>query len=330
MNRVAALRRGVVSSVAETHLDAKAKQRMPLARISNNLRVRPSAPERFGKPAPVPASSANPAVFIHREIRLGDPEDPQDVVEFENVIYRSLRSTEMSAKPLRFTQPEITLRDRSILIDAIDRFHYKLSLSTNALYRLIGILDRYFTVASVAKPKMTIIGCAALLIASKVEEIFPAQSRDLIKLSDHAFTQGELFATEIQVINAIEFDTTFATPLFFLMQFMRIHDQTKESPLLARYILEICQTHDIFFGVAPSLMAAVAILMTRILSGEEAWSQELAGYTMYTQEQLEPYAAAVRSMFADKNREQSRFIKRKYSSEQFRNVAQVKIPADWK
>jgi hypothetical protein len=335
MTWVPVSRRRVVSSAADACDDGKAKQRIPLARLSSNPQVPPAGLDRILKPLPsklavaVPVDKAVPPIFIHHEVPLGDRSDPQDLTEFEHIIYRSLRGKEISARRLRFAQTDITLHDRSILIDALDRFHYKLGLTTNALYRCIGILDRYLSLASVPKQKLRIVGCAALLLASKIEEIFPAQSNDLVKLSEHTFTQSDLFATEIQVVNAIQFDTAFATPLFFLTQFMRIHEQTKESPLLARYVLEICQTNDIFFGTPPSLMAAVAILVTRILNGEEKWPADLAGYTMYSQEQLEPYGTAVRLMLLDKDREESRFMRRKYSSEPFRGVGHVKIPAGW-
>jgi hypothetical protein len=268
--------------------------------------------------------------FHHREIHIGDPENPQDVSDFEHIIYRNMRGKENSARRLRFTQNEITLRDRSLLIDALDRFHYKLGLTTNGFYRFIGILDRYLSVASVPKSKLRVVGCAALLIASKKEDIFPAQSTDLIQLSERSFTQSELFSTEIQVINGIQFDTTFATPLFFLTQFMRIHDQTQESMLLGRYILEICQTHEVFFGVVPSLIASVATFVTRKLNKEQSWPPELADYTMYKEEELKPFAFAVQSMLLDQDRDESRFMKRKYSSEPFCNVAHIKIPAEWR
>jgi hypothetical protein len=332
MTRASMSRRPVVSAVAETHLDAKARKKVPLTRISNNQRLRTivdrPAKQTVSQPAlsvEVPASH----IFRHAEIGIGNPEDPQDVAKFEHIIYRSLRTKELSAARLRFAQPEITLRDRHLLIDALDRFHFKLGLTTNGFYRFLGILDRYLSIAPVSKTQLRVIGCASLLIASKIEDIYPAQSKDLIQLSEHDFTRTHLFATEIQVINAIHFDTTFATPLFFLTQFMRIREQTKVAQLLGRYILEICQTHDLFFGVAPSLIASVATMVARILGGEEAWPDDIAGYTAYTAEELAPYVAAVRSMLINRDREESRFMRRKYCSEPFLGVADVKIPPLW-
>jgi hypothetical protein len=235
----------------------------------------------------------------------------------------------LAAPRLRFNQPDVTLRDRHQLIDALDRFHFKLGLTTNGFYRFVGILDRYLSITPVSKTQLRVVGCACLLIASKIEDIYPAQSKDLIQLAENDFTRTHLFATEIQVINAIRFETTFATPLFFLTQFMRIREQTKTAQLLGRYIIEICQTHDMFFGIASSLIAAVATMVARILGGEEPWPDDLAGYTMYTEDHLAPYVAAVRSMLIDRDRAESRFMRRKYCSEPFLSVADVRIPAGW-
>jgi hypothetical protein len=132
---------------------------------------------------------------------------------------------------------------------------------------------------------------------------------------------------ETQVINAIRFETTFATPLLFLTRFMRIHDQTKESLLLGRHILEICHTHDRFFGVNLSMVAAFATMVTRVLSAAEKWPKELAGYAIYSAEELDPMAAIVRGMLLDPEMEESRFIRRKYSSEPFHSVAHVRAAA---
>jgi G2/mitotic-specific cyclin 1/2 len=333
MSRIAVTRRGVSSSVSDTHIDAKPK-RVPLARISNNTRLRPQIPERGLKPVAseqaIAIEPVQPIMFIHREVHIGEGDDPQDVSEIEHIIYRSLRGKESVMPLLRFSQAEITARDRGLLVDALDRFHYKLGLTTNTLYRFIGILDRYISVAFIPKQKLRVVGCAALLLASKIEDIFPAQSNDLIQLSERSFTQSELFATEIQIINAIQFDTTFATPLFFLTQFMRIHDETKESLLLGRYVLEICHTHEAFFGAAPSLVAALATFVARGLTGDTPWSDDLAGYTMYNEAELAKHIAVVRGMLLDSDREESRFIKRKYGSEPFHAVAEIPFPTDWR
>ena len=250
-----------------------------------------------------------------------------DVAEYEHLIYRTLRQREIADEKLVFRQTEITMKDRDLLIDALCRFHYKLGLMTNTFYRFIGIFDRYLAKENVPKNKLKLYGCAAFLIATKIEDIYPAQSTDLIKLSERAFTQRELFQAEIQVINAIGFETTFGTPLFYLTQFMRIEDETKENILLARYVLEAMQSYDKCFGMPASKMAALAVLMTRFLKGKQIWPQAFADYTKYSFAELEPIAKNVRDMLAEEDREETRFMRRKYGCETFLAVARIKIPA---
>jgi hypothetical protein len=268
-----------------------------------------------------------PDPFTHVEVPIGSKADPQDVAEFEHVIYRSLRDKENAARPLRFNQDEITVRDRNLLVDAMCRIHYKLSLTTNTLYRFIGILDRYLSVAQVKKSKLKVTGCAAFLIASKIEDIYPSQSVDLIELSERCFTQHELFQTEILIINAIQFDTTFATPLFYLTQFMRISDPSRDALLLARYLLELCQTCDRMFGKSPAIVASAAVMGARILNGQEKWPKKLSGYTAFSAEELEPLGSMIHAMLLEKDRDESHFIRRKYGSDLFMGVANIRIPA---
>jgi hypothetical protein len=330
MNRIAAARR-VPSVAIDLRNDIKPRYRMPMERISTNRFSLPQEPDRPIKPISTAQSTAvldslRPLPFKHVEIPIGNRSDPQDVAEFENIIYRGLRDKENAMRPLRFNQTEITLKDRNCLVDATSRIHYKLTLTTNTLYRFIGILDRYLSVAQVKPAKLKVVGCACFLIASKIEDIYPAQSKDLIPLADRSFTQQDLFACEIQVINAIQFDTTFATPLFYLSQFMRISDPCREALLLARYLLELCQTSERIFGVAPALVAAAAVMGTRILRGQERWTKKLAGYTAFSADDLDSIWIVIHTMLLERDREESRFIRRKYGQDLFLCVANIRVP----
>lgn len=108
MNRITSSRRAVVSSVADPYGDVKRKQRAPLTRISNNQRVRDPVADQILKPTPsqpVVSLELLPfTTFRHREIPIGDQTDPQDVMEFEHIIYRSLRTKEMSGAVSGFSR----------------------------------------------------------------------------------------------------------------------------------------------------------------------------------------------------------------------------------
>jgi len=328
--------------------EMKARSRVPLSRIANpkSSAVPPArkststrCPQQKVSMTPTNSDSVSPntsilhtndATFKFTPLTIGQPNDPSDVIQYENIIYRTMRIKEQTMKPLTFHQTEITLKDRNCLIDAICRYHYKLSLTTNTLYRFIGIFDRFLSSEDIPKKMLKVYGCAAFLIASKIEDIYPAQSTDLVKLSEKAFTQRELFAAEIFVINAIGFDTTFPTPLFFLTHFMRIEDHHKESLLLARYILEAMQTAEQFYGMKASLMASIAIYATRMINGAtESWPSSILHYTMYNKSDMIQPSDYVRAILLEENREETRFMRKKYGSELFLFVARVSIPTTY-
>ncbi|KAK8858143.1 hypothetical protein M9Y10_013244 [Tritrichomonas musculus] len=315
--------------------EIRPRARLPLRTISSNKLTRVPTGKKVvttTESAPILHQNSYQPLepFHHVEVKIGKPNDQLDVVEFENIIYRTLRAEENARKALKFEQREITMKDRNLMVDALCRFHYKLGVITNTFYRFLGIFDRYLSVAQVPARKLKLIACASFLIASKIEDVYPSQSTDLIQLSEKSFTQAEIFAAEVQIINAISFETTFATPLFYLTQFMRIENQTKET-LLARYILEIMQSCEHFYGVTAALQASVAVMVTRILKGKkEKWTKDLAGYTQFTEEQLYPYALHVRSMLLEEDREETKFMRRKYGSDLFQGVAHVHIPSSFK
>ena len=275
--------------------------------------------------------------FRHVETPIGDKRNSIDVVDYQHIIWRSLCQYEMDHPTITFKQNEISNYDRGIVMDNMSHIHYRLGLSTNGLYVAYGMLERYLAKHQLPRNKLKVYACAAIFIGSKIEDYLPPKVRDVIKLADHCwdasertFTARELFAAEIDLINGINFETTFATPLFFLTQLMRISGQTQETLLLARYILEIIQTDERFIGMRYSKEAAVAVMVCRILCGQPAWTKQLAGYTSYSEEQLMEPAHWVRDMLMESDRPQSRFMKRKYGSDLFKNVAHIKIPSSFK
>jgi hypothetical protein len=259
-------------------------------------------------------------------ILVGNDDDAQDALAFEPFIYRTMRQRDLAMHPLRFEQQGITLKDRNLLIDAICRYHYKLSKTTNTFYRFVGLLDRYLSAEQVSRQLMKIVGCAAFLIASKIEDIRPTGAGELVELADRTFSATDLFSVERQILNAINFDTTFATPLFYLTHFMRITGGDKAELLQARYILEICQSHEKFHGTPPSLMASTAIHVVRALHGQPFWPVDIAGYTMYSEEALAPWASVVYGALRESDREETRFMRRKYGSDLFLKVALFTVP----
>ena len=283
--------------------------------------IRSSSKAEIGK-CSLPATEENDLDFKFKPCQIGDPAEPLDVCKYQHIIYKTFRKKEIERKDIQFNQMSFTLFDRHVVVDSICRIHYKLGSTTNTFYRFIGIFDRFLTAVQIGKEELMLYATASFLMASKMEDIYPAQSLDLIQLTKNSFTQDDLFAAEIKVANAIKFNTTFGTGLFFLTHFLRIEDEDDQNfHYFARFALEICQTSDFFYGAPFSLMAAAAIYATRFVWRQSAWTKKLEGYTGYTAEDLRSSFEEIRYLINSTDRRESKFIFRKYSCDLYHGVA---------
>ena len=259
-------------------------------------------------------------------ITIGDPQDPQDVCEYESIVYTLSRMREGQFPEPEVVQPEVTASDRGKLVDWLCRLHYKCQLTTNALYVCVGILDRVLRKVRISVNKLLLYGCAAMLIASKEEDIQPIQIDQIIMVSEGVLNRQDLIQMENYILDVIDYDITFPTPLFFLTHFLRISNKSMEAMLMARYVMEIELTLPEFIGTASSYMASLAILITRVFCHEEPWTEELAIYTGYSFGDLCNDARFIHQALLIGERPECSFIRRKYASEPFYRVALVEVP----
>jgi transcription initiation factor TFIIIB Brf1 subunit/transcription initiation factor TFIIB len=239
-----------------------------------------------------------------------------------------MRVSEVEFPEAVVEQTEISLQDRALLVDWMCRLHYKAQLTTESFYRAVGILDRAIALVHISPQRLRVIGAAAMLIASKIEDLRPMTTDHAVSVAQNEFSEDDLKQMEVQLINLIEFNTEFPTPLFFLTRFISITDHCKELALLSRYLLELAMTSGEFLGVRPSAIAASALMMTHTLAGMEPWTEEMAGYAQYGFEDLCGYCRVFHAMLLEPQREESNFMRKKYASEPFGFVANVPVPPE--
>ena len=124
-----------------------------------------------------------------------DAEDPLCATEYVEDMYEYFRAKEAttSVRPIYMeNQTHINERMRSILVDWLVEVHLKFKLVPETLYLTVNIIDRYLERKEVSRPKLQLIGVTSLLIASKYEEIYPPELRDLVYICDRAYTRSEV------------------------------------------------------------------------------------------------------------------------------------------
>lgn len=129
------------------------------------------------------------------DIDLRDKEDPLCATAYVEDMYETFREKEdsTSVRPLYMeTQKFINERMRAILVDWLVEVHLKFKLVPETLYLTINLIDRYLERAEVSRPKLQLVGVTCLLIASKYEEIYPPELRDLVYICDRAYTRNDV------------------------------------------------------------------------------------------------------------------------------------------
>jgi Cyclin, N-terminal domain len=124
-----------------------------------------------------------------------DAEDPLCATAYVQDMYNHFRTKEeaTSVRPLYMeNQTHINERMRSILVDWLVEVHLKFKLVPETLYLTINLIDRYLTKKVVTRPKLQLVGVTSLLIASKYEEIYPPELRDLVYICDRAYSRNEV------------------------------------------------------------------------------------------------------------------------------------------
>jgi len=124
-----------------------------------------------------------------------DTDDPLCATEYVHDMYSLFREKEpsTSVRPVYMeNQPHINERMRSILVDWLVEVHLKFKLVPETLYLTVNLIDRYLEREEVSRPKLQLVGVTSLLIASKYEEIYPPELRDLVYICDRAYTRSDV------------------------------------------------------------------------------------------------------------------------------------------
>ena len=147
-----------------------------------------------------------------------DADDPLCVTSYVQDMYQHFRSKEAftTASPEYMdNQQYIDERMRSILIDWLVEVHLKFKLVPETLYLVVNLIDRYLAKKEVTRSKLQLVGVTALFIATKYEEIYPPELRDLVYICDRAYSKFEVSTSGQPLIFC---DESFShLPLRFLL-----------------------------------------------------------------------------------------------------------------
>eukprot|EP00578_Thalassiosira_sp_NH16_P029983 CAMPEP_0181080934 /NCGR_PEP_ID=MMETSP1071-20121207/2835_1 /TAXON_ID=35127 /ORGANISM="Thalassiosira sp., Strain NH16" /LENGTH=377 /DNA_ID=CAMNT_0023162451 /DNA_START=209 /DNA_END=1342 /DNA_ORIENTATION=+ len=308
-----------------------------------NMNFPPPPPMAALLPPPPPPPQAglnnyNPASTLSYQysgpaddIDERDSDDPLCATSYVQDMYEHFRSKEQSTsvRPVYMEdQKFINERMRSILVDWLVEVHLKFKLVPETLYLTVNIIDRYLAKTEVSRPKLQLVGVTSLLIASKYEEIYPPELRDLVYICDRAYSKLEILDMEEIILKKLEYQITIPSAHAFLVRYLKAAHADKKIVQLSCFILDgTLQSYNMLHYL-PSQLAAAAVFIARRTVGRNAWSPTLLKYAQYREEDIKPVARAVLAEKSDSSTE-LRAVNKKYTSSRYGGVATISISSDF-
>ena len=147
---------------------------------------------------------------------------------------------------------------------------------------------------------MQLVGVAALLIATKYEEIYPPTVKDFLFVTDNAYTKKEVLEMEFKILHALQFHISETSSYRFLERYSKIAKADSVTFFLAQYMLELALLDSKMNQYLPSLQASAALYVAmRVTTTEKpgkegpsvsCWTQSLKEETKYTSSDLKQCA----------------------------------------
>lgn len=265
-------------------------------------------------------------------------DDPQECVEIVDEIYEHLRECELRLRPsvdYIATQSNITADMRGILVDWLVEVGEEYRLSSETLYLAINYVDRYLSLARIEKSQLQLVGVAAMLIASKYEEIYPPQVDEFVYISDNTYTRDQIFLMETQVLVALDFQLTVASAKVFLRRDLRAVRSLVPDPnvmlcvnMLSSYLCELALLDYGCIKYVPSLLAVCAVALALHCNNLQPWSATLAHYAAYDAADplLQQCMLDIYRLWINAPRHPLRAVPQKYANKRCARVSTLRPP----
>lgn len=200
-------------------------------------------------------SNSRDAIFLVCDVA-------KDIYDYMYSLERVQEVRQDYLKDQRILTPKVRQR----LINWCIEINSQLKLLPETLYITVAIIDRFFDKFVVEQQsQVQLFASAATLIASKYEEIYPPEIRDLVYLSQNCYTKRDIVKAEMFVLKTLEFDLGKPIPLAFLRRFSKAAHCNLKMHSVAKYLMELSLTEYECCHWHPSLLAAASLFTSLFL-----------------------------------------------------------------
>uniref|UniRef100_A0A7S2GPB2 G2/mitotic-specific cyclin-B3 n=1 Tax=Octactis speculum TaxID=3111310 RepID=A0A7S2GPB2_9STRA len=243
-----------------------------------------------------------------------------------------------ATSPYMDMQSDINDKMRAILVDWLVEVHWRFKLCPTCLHRCVYLVDRYCAGSQVERTKLQLIGVTALLMASKFDDVYPPEVRDLSFITDHAYSTDEILTMEIDMLSFLEFNVNAPTADVFLNRFLRVAGVIPATRCCHRamYYLERCLQEHHMLEFPPSLIASAALYLSMKRERQTSrggavtrgiWTPTLRAYTKYALREVNLCANEILDVVNTKSsplstRRNLHAVEQKFKSNKFSQVSE--------
>lgn len=208
-------------------------------------------------------------------------EDMLAVKEYSQDIFEYLYQLDYNYfKTLKTPSYKIDIINREILVNWIIKVHSYFGFLEETLYLTVYIIDKFQSLNPTSIADLQLLGITSLFIASKTEEIMVPRVIYYSYQTDGCFSVRDIINFEIQILETLQYDLTYANPLNFIRRITKADDFNLPRRTIAKYLLEITLIDSKHFDKFPRAQcAAAAILLSRIMFGKRGWGSDFITYS---------------------------------------------------
>lgn len=268
------------------------------------------------------APEADPDGDEWDDLDAEDSDDPLMVSEYVVEIFKYMKLTELTTLPnpeYMASQKELAWSMRGILLDWLVQVHARFRLLPETLFLCVNIIDRFLSARVVSLAKLQLVGITCLFIASKVEEIVAPSVSHFLHCADSSYTESEILLAERYVLKTIDWNLGYPNPMHFLRRISKADDYDVKSRTMGKYLLEVGTLEWRLLATPPSLVAAAAIWLGRLILGNDKWTPNHAHYSSYAESSIIPTANLMLNYILKPIRHESFY--KKYAGKRFMKVS---------
>ncbi|KAG5651640.1 hypothetical protein H0H81_007983 [Sphagnurus paluster] len=227
------------------------------------------------------------------DLDADDWDDPVMVSEYVVDVCIYLKEIEKQTCPnpeYMDTHPELDWEKRGILVDWVLQVHARFNLLQETLFLFTNILDRFLSSRPISLSKLQLVGITAFFIAAKYEETYAPSVSEIAYLADGQYAVEEILKAERYILKTLDWDLRYPGPMGWLRRGSKADECDTKARTVGKYLIEIGCLEWRLVGTVPSLLAAAALWLARLVLGREVWTPNMEHYMTYTEEELLPTA----------------------------------------